>query len=352
MSPTTVSRFAALVVLSTAPAVPAEKEPSAEYQRAVTDYVAGDREPALAAVAGWDDARLSADVAALVRSRGVPTVQRRAALLLHTEAAFRERSHSRSPLRQTVAAQEIAKGLAGVVAEQPFIGRWYLALALDAQGRMALAEALDWAERGRRVSDIPDLRLVIASVEEVATSLAPAPAPDRLFDGQTEAWRPDLADASRKERLERVRSVLDDLLRADPGSAEAHLRLGRVLWRLGDLAEARVALRAAEASHPTPAQAYLARLFLGDVEADDGQLAAAAEAYAAAVAIQPDCQSARLALSRSRLEQGNGAAARGELQKALALAGRRAPDPYWLYPLGQSARFPALIDELRREAVR
>lgn len=235
-----------------------------DYERLVAAYGAGDREVAVAAVSGWADKRLAAEVGAFVRSRGPSTVSRRAALLLHTEAALRERSLGRSPHAQVAAAQEIAGSLRDHVAQRRFLARWHLVLALDAQGRLALDEALDWAERGlRETSDDQDLRLVIASVQEASAGLTPTSAPDGVFEGRAERWQPDLADPSRRTRLEQARAVLREVLRKAPGLAEAHLRLGRVSWRLGDTSEARTALRSALAADPSPAQAYLAHLCRG-----------------------------------------------------------------------------------------
>ena len=86
------------------------------------------------------------------------------------------------------------------------------------------------------------------------------------------------------------------------------------------------------------------------MEEDAGRLEAAAASYAAAVAIEPRCQSARLALSQVRLRLGDEAAARREVEASLESSGDRPRDPLWLYPWGPSVGVEERLEALRREA--
>jgi tetratricopeptide (TPR) repeat protein len=120
---------------------------------------------------------------------------------------------------------------------------------------------------------------------------------------------------------------------------------------MGDAAEARAELDAALARSKEPRTSYLALLFLGRLEEDAGDFQEAAVRYEAAVAIGPDHQSGRLALSHARLRLGDPAAARREVEQALESAGRRKErDPLWLYPWGPAVGVAERLEAMKREA--
>jgi hypothetical protein len=87
------------------------------------------------------------------------------------------------------------------------------------------------------------------------------------------------------------------------------------------------------------------------VHEDDGRLDEAARSYEAALLLEPQAQSARLALSHVRLRLGDAAAARREMEATVRGAERRRkPDPFWLYPWGPSVGVEDRLASLRREA--
>jgi tetratricopeptide (TPR) repeat protein len=153
------------------------------------------------------------------------------------------------------------------------------------------------------------------------------------------------------EQLQAARKSLRAAIHADASLAEAHLRLGRVAWRMGDAAEARAELEIALARSAEPRTSYLAQLFLGRLEEDAGRFRDAAARYEAAVASSSGHQSGHLALSHARLRLGEAAAARREVELALAAAERKTErDPLWLYPWGPAVGVEERLEAMRREA--
>jgi tetratricopeptide (TPR) repeat protein len=199
------------------------------------------------------------------------------------------------------------------------------------------------------------LWLVKGSIEEMEAVQA-AQATPSLPTGEPAANVDSLRSGMLQRRdvekyLQAARKSLRASLHADPSLAEAHLRLGRVAWRLGDTTEARAELEAALARSGEPRTSYLAQLFLGRLDEDAGRHHDAAARYEAAVALGPEHQSARLALSHARLRDGDPDAARREVEQALVAAGRRKErDPLWLYPWGPAVGIGERLEAMRREA--
>jgi len=276
----------------------------------------------------------------------------KAALLLHTDVASQLRSKHRSPKAQMETALRYAERLEDEATLRPFVARWYLAVAAEAQRRAAWGEAFDQAREGlKRFPDALDLQLLIASVEETRASLVIEHIPDSVFKDpySLPAGRQLPRSGEAREHLERAREALLAVVAVQPGHIDARLRLGRVAWRLGRTEEARRSFETVLEGAPT-AQTYLARLFLGELLEDEGQLDAAVREYARAIALEPQSQPARVALSHVQLRLGHLAAARTDLERALAPAGhRRSLDPFWAYPWGLATRSEALLSALRQE---
>ena len=153
--------------------------------------------------------------------------------------------------------------------------------------------------------------------------------------------------------LAKAQQALRAALAVEPGLAEARLRVARVAWWRGDLAEARAELRQVLSTKPDdPWVAFLAQLFLGRVQEDAGELAQAAVSYQAAVALHAQCQSARLARSHVLHRIGEHAGARRELEIALRSGGSRSrPDAYWLYLAPPAGAAEEELAALRREVM-
>jgi len=328
--------------------------------------LSGDREGAVAEMAAWPEGRLRDQIPAFNRlwqsaracsdcpaASAWQRIPVRAALMLHSDCAQRVRRDGAPPRLHESAAWSIARVLKDDPAHRVFARRWYEAMAGLAQAENRWGDALDWAERGLR--DFPDSAetlLVVGSIEETAAVLtAPRVSQEALVDPNTRKTRSALLEAREvRDHLEKAGRALRSAVAADPTLSEARLRQGRVAWRLGEAAEARSTLEELLARNPPANPAFLAHLFLGRVHEDAGRLDDAARSYEAALRLQAQSQSARLALSHVHLRQGDGAAARADTETALRPAGnRRTPDPFWLYPWGPSVGVEERLEALRHE---
>ncbi len=334
------------------------------YLAAVKTYASGDRDGATAELAAWPEPRLRnlvrtvgslAAEAAFCRQIDCPVAVHwsrfpvTAALMLHTDASLR--ASGNSVKLHEAAAYEYAR-LAHANPELRELAReWYTTMALRAQWNASWNEALAWAARGLEVDpNAPDLLLVVASVQEALASQESSPPTMDIFEVGSRNLRTSTALArGRREYLERARTAARSAVAAAPSRDDAGVRLGRIAWKLGDRTEARAALQAVVSRGAVGDAGYLAHLFLGRVDEDEGRYEDAVQSYAAAVSIGTKAQTARLALSHARLRMGDTTEARQELDSAIRLAGSRRPtDPFWVYPWGASAEAQARLDALRR----
>ncbi len=324
------------------------------YEEALRRYRAGDRAGATAEVCAWPEERARHQVAVLSASaRAAGSCSDcAAALMLHTDCALEARRGGGAPRPHESVAVAIAGIMKDDLVRRSFVVRWHGAMAGLAVGENRWDDAVTWAECGLR--DFPDsgeMLLVLGSIEETLGTLGVAPAPSGAPTDLGRRFPNVVPRTDPRHRLVKARRLLRAALDAAPGLQEARLRLGRVAWRLGEAAEARSALEEVLAARSEPSTVFLARLFLGRLQEDDGRLDEAARSYAAALALDPRCQSAHLALSHVRLRQGDSAAARREAEEAVKPAGyRQRSDPLWLYPWGAAVDAEERLAALRREA--
>jgi len=344
------------------------------YEAVIGAYATGDRESALAEACGWGEARVRAESSALAavwreartctRCPAALTWRRipvKAALMLHSDCAQRARRDGRQPQLHESVAVELAQmldddALAGrgdAAHDRSFLERWYVAVAGVALADDRWADALAWADQGRR--EFPEsggILLGLGAIEERLGEQTRHGVPWPLVgENPRETQANQLLRSQARAQLERALRTLRSAAAADASLAEAHLRVGRVAWRLGDASEARKALEQALAARPDRDTEFLARLFIGRLDEDAGRLEEAAASYQAALALDERCQSARLALSHVRQRQGDPAAARAEVEAALAAAGRRQQrDAYWDYPKGPAKGVEQRLEALRSES--
>jgi tetratricopeptide (TPR) repeat protein len=343
----------------------AQWEPA--YEAVVRRYASGDREGAIVDMGAWPEGRLRSEITAVNALRRKASgcrdcpaasawekVPLTAALMLHTDCAIRARRDGASPRLHESAAVELAGLLKDDPARRAFAGRWFEAVAALAYGESRWNEALDSAERGLR--DFPGsarLLFVQGALEEaLGVQAAPRELGEDLVDPNTRRTRTELLHRHEvQDHLEKARRALRSAVAADPSLLPARLRLGRIAWKLGETAEARSVLEEVLGRNPPADAAFLAHLFLGRLEEDDGHLDGAARSYESALALDARCQSARLALSHVRLRQGDAAAARRDVETTVQAAVRRPrQDGFWLYPWGPSIGAEDRLEELRREA--
>ena len=139
----------------------------------------------------------------------------------------------------------------------------------------------------------------------------------------------------------------EEALRRDGSLHEAALHLGRTRLLLGELAEARRWLEVATQSQRA-SDRYLAFLYLGSMEEQDGRLEQAEARYRAAMAAFPWGQSGPLALARllSRTNREN--ESRAVVGKMLEQGAYKA-DPLWTYLASPGSEPGAVLHVMRAE---
>jgi tetratricopeptide (TPR) repeat protein len=232
----------------------------------------------------------------------------------------------------------------------------FLLLALALQESLDVETAHEVARAGlRRFGEEPELLTVLGITLEAGPGMRRydlPPEPRRRSSdlqpgysveggGSRGEWRPLPAGS-----LVDAEAAFRRALAADPGLGEARLRLGRVRLLRGQAKEAIAELQRVAGEDGSLRRRYLARLFEARAHEKQGNVEDAARAYRAAVAIEPEGQSAWIGLGCALDLLGR----REEAQEALAapLGSRRERgDPWWSYPCGDLDRLKRLLAELQ-----
>jgi tetratricopeptide (TPR) repeat protein len=154
---------------------------------------------------------------------------------------------------------------------------------------------------------------------------------------------PKSEGSTRPRLLEVVTREYRDVLRRDPAATEARLRLGRVLEARGHRAEAEAELRAVAVATTDRFSAAIARLCLARLEQSPS---AAAEAYRAALEVDPGLSQAWLGLSQALRASGDRPGAVQALAPALAHEENVRLTAWVEYHLGRGRTFPAALEAL------
>ena len=279
----------------------------------------GDVAAALAGIAALEPEPLRDCVGELLEGRLSPE-ELKAAAWLHTEAAhFHPDSRAREEHGR--AARRLVSRMDGMREAATFTKDWLvleaIVLQTSARDLDALALAMAPLQQAERLSPRdPLVELALGATLEKAFTL-----------GQ----EPDLL----REAEKHYRQALE----AQPGLAEAHLRLGHVLflreeasfWKEG-IEELEWVIR----NTRIPDLHYLSHLFRGQWQERRGDSTAAVRSYESAAAASPNGQAALLALSRGLQETGARDEAYDVLLQALALpvSDPGYTDDYRLYRLG------------------
>jgi len=279
------------------------------------------------------------------------------ALALHVEALAagdpgRDRAamavHRRVLLRMAVRLEQISlePGVPDDFVNLARRGRrlllWTLQFLQDEPG---LAEAI----AGFTAAKIADAELALArglleELRALPAVVAASPKGQSLYSG---LQRATLIASEGRHHQEAALRIYLELLAADPGVLEAHLRAGQLLAQLGRPGEARPHLERIASLGPDRRQIYLSAIFLADVHEQQGRLVEARAAYAAALRQWPGAQVPLVALARLRLLDGAVEAARATLEGLYVerdLRGRT--DPWMGYIGGQAWRLPEAIASL------
>lgn len=362
--------WTAAVALALA-AAPKATGPRPEYLALLQDYARGDRAGAIARLGSWslrDQERQLGQIEKRVTAAelcgcstpldGIPL---RAAVMLHADRDRAERpasTEAEQPRPCPGPQARLAGGFASLLARRPehrdFARRFFLATALRCQWDYCLEEAVRFGKDGIQLFPRDgELLLAVGSVYEEGATLGNTASLTRITglpEGKHDNDRVS-AKERRKWMLE-ARRFLTDAVAADPENVLARLRLGRVLYRLGDADPAQQALAGAAERSRQDALSFLIHLFLGKLHEDASRLDDAVAEYRLALGIEPTSQSAAVALAHALQLTGEGDAARSVLEDALAATGRRdGRDAFWDYLMGDAMRLESLLDELHRETL-
>lgn len=366
-----VAAALAAVALTTAPAVAQSVFSRADYVDLVRRYARGERAQAIAGLGAWSERDLARQLAGLEQearaAERCPTCPNRldeipleAAVML-----FWDRDRAEQPSLEGVEQLRRCPGplasLGGRLARlmsfrrptAEFARRFYRMVVISSQWDACFETAERWAGMG--IELFPrDAELLLArgSVREESATLGAAPPPLSQAS-EANAVSGSLAASDRKQGLAKARRDLEDALAIDPGLALARVRLGRVLWRLGEPELARQQLETALSSVRQVDHVYLAHLFLGRIQQDAGRLEDAVSEYRLAAALHPSALSAGIALSNALAVAGDAEGARLALRQGLRNAGRRLErDPHWDYLVVNAADLETLLEDLHRETLK
>lgn len=142
--------------------------------------------------------------------------------------------------------------------------------------------------------------------------------------------------------------ALYDVAGQNPVNAsEAHLRSAMLLHRLGRHDDALKALDAMSPDQPDADLTYLRNLIRGRVQAARNQPNAAATAYRAAIASEPNAQAPHVGLMTALFRLGDLEGAQ-TVARAIEMMKGDDIDPWWRYWQGDFRFYPAAIDALRK----
>ncbi len=200
---------------------------------------------------------------------------------------------ARELLDRDVPARRVRSALLGLRAQLP-VGRPLSAVRVTADGARVIVRDQDTAwdpETGQVALDF--------AVSELAARVAPfAPDAERAEPGDEELsaddWY-DLAIDLEAVSVDKARAVYGRTIALDPGHAEAHLNLGRLLHERGDLGGAESHYRQACAARPDSA---LAAFNLGVALEDREDGAEAMAVYRRALKLDPNHAEAHFNLGR------------------------------------------------------
>jgi tetratricopeptide (TPR) repeat protein len=350
-----------LLLASHAPAAAQESTGSrlpAAYLTALASYRAGDLAAAFKKLREFGDADL-VEITKRLQRRDVAAgaVWPRllsGAILLHTEA-FLIRAEVGDPLPgdlYVMSAHTLVRRLLKLVedgepgageTERTLVRDWYLLMVAFQHGRAEMGSSRGFiAEALKSFPKDPLLTVARGSDHEMLSELSTGSVSHFSPGGQF--LRVSAIDAD-DEREEAMRAF-EQAVALAPDLLEARLRLGRLLYRRGDLDGAQRELDAARALASQNEVVYLVALFRGMVEARRGDFERADRFYAEAEHLFPQAQSAGVARAEAAYLAGRAAGAAATIQAVLRKADK--DDPWWSYIMGEFWHFEARLAGIRK----
>lgn len=324
--------FAAMAVVWLPP--PATAAQDADYTALLGRYVTGDLGKPVTELAAWPKARVENAVRGLDRRDSAVL---RTAVMLHTDAAYAAMSDRAAALHLEI-AESLLKLASG---DKPrFAARWH--------GWAAILHGMrgNYAQARRHISSGLNL-----DRKNVDAFIASGVLQERSLRNVEHNLRGDWVirgDRSRWEaRLNAAATAYRAALRNDPNSAEAHLRLGWVLYLNHSPRHAREELQWVTTNVRRTDLLYLAHLFLGALLERDQRFDEASSEYALAHAAAPN-QASFIALMQLELAQGRDQNGQALAVEFAARSARQNEDPWRSYTWGITGG--ELVEWLHAEA--
>jgi tetratricopeptide (TPR) repeat protein len=298
------------------------------YGEAVARYLNGGFKEALTAL----NALPSADIKSQERELKRDPSLIQAAVMLHTEAAHAAGLDDSVVRFHFTLAHQLLIELRRIQGPGEFERGWYLLASAVLQGGKSVNDAdaiLDEA-RGLFPRD-PELLVSTGAAFELRTFVAGDAGAQQFLPTATRTFDPD---ADMRRALQSAARYLGEAATLAPESDESHLRLGRVLHRLGQIDRAAAELDLVRERAVDGTLKYLAALFQASLESARQRPQRAADLYLEALATVT-AQSGLVGLSHAYYEQGRGEEAAQTLQKVFRLPSNH-PDPWFAYLAGDA----------------
>ncbi len=285
------------------------------YASLVARYQGGEFDAAVEDLSRWTSSQI-AEMARLDRLADDQKT-RAAAALLHSETMVRLSRAGATQTQQHLAlARAAIRQLNAANFHPRFRHTWYLATVTFLLGvsEPELARSV-MAEVPAELRNEPEMLLAAGFVDETAIGV-------RLTAGTDDALRAG-ALIVRKYRA---------ALAQDPALVEARLRLGSLLLA-SDANEAASEFERVRREATSRAMQYLATVWLGRVQEQQGRVETAIETYRAAIELVPACQTAHLSLARLLLATGREDQASASAERMFAESATASPqdDPWLAY---------------------
>jgi tetratricopeptide (TPR) repeat protein len=227
--------------------------------------------------------------------------------------------------------------------ERTFVRDWYLLLVAYQHGRAEIGWSRAYLDEAlKSFPKDPHLTLARGSDHEMLSDLS-AGFIDHV-DVAGRFIRQSSVDAD-DELREAIRNI-EQAVALEPGLMEARLRLGRLLYRRGDLDRAAKELEAARQLAWLDELRYLALVFRGMVESARGSYDQADSTYTDALRLVPTGQTAAIAKAETAYLRGRVGEAAAIMQATLQQA--KKADPWWNYATGEYWHFEHRLELIRK----
>jgi len=225
--------------------------------------------------------------------------------------------------------------------QDPLVRQWYIATTAHMQSRRLLGYADQNLKSALKIFPSDDRILFYAGV------LHETWASPRNQNILLPPWLEVTFDSKGSE-LKQARKFFQNSIKANPDSAETHLRLGRVLGLLGSHRQGVEELQLAAASTKDQQLLYYASIYLGCELAMISRQSEARDHYERAAVLYPTAQSPLFALSQLARSSDDIENAFLALQRifALPLNDPWEDDPLWIYDLSHVRDADTLVGEM------